>query len=1188
MSGTRERARPLAPGSCIGDLTIEQMLGEGGFGAVYRALDREGRPCAVKVSNVAVERLRAPQLAWQQNEVEALARLRHPSLVNVMGHGTTAEGHFYLVLELAEGIRLDQYIRDRKRVDSLEAVQIGRRIAESLAYCHARGVFHRDLSPHNIIITNPSTAAIKILDFGLAQVSEASELEQPALGVGTIGYAPPERFVDRGKARGAVPSAKQDLYALGAILYTMLTGHRVFESRSRDDEVWQLITMNAPSVRAIAPAVPEPLATLISSLLEPNPARRFASAAALTTELKSLYYQMLRGESGSVARGRGPTQRISDEAAFTGRTRELDELADAVDGVARKRGRAILVTGDAGIGKSRLVSEMLVSCVAEDTVVAHGRARNVGESLPYAALREVLGQLATSLLERSPHPSPTVRDVLATEGMVLGALAPELAELVPEGDADLSSFRLAGTDRVARAIRRLLAAVAADKMVVITVEDLHWADIGTVALLRKLLEEPPPPGVLLVMTARAGMELESCAGLSMLRLQPLSPAHTDALLLDLTGGADRATLDALKDAIPLLAAGNPLINTRVIRDLEQLGHLRYDGDGPHIDLAALQAHYTPPDSVSSMLERELVELSPDTLLILGTAALLGRQFRITELRELGLYETSDVHAAVNLAEQLRLCRANGDTCTFVHDTIRDYLIKTIPTDRVRDVHAAIARALDLRGATPAERAHHLEYAGDVAAASAAYFAAGLDADRLHDPHGAARHLTRAFDLMVELPPAQRDPHQLGRQIHELVRVDSAFGKPDDMLAVIERARAAVPDPSPDLAAAIHSSYARVYYVQGQMLKAAEHSAMALSTPDLDLRARSYHCLPANVVGRGHCVSGRFGSATELLSRGCRLAAEAGEYGELSHSAGLLSVAFGFTGQYALGEHWIEECAQLAARLHDPIRIAASHVYRSALAEARYDWQLGVSSTSELLAFADDQRIGGLYLYVGTAMAGRHQFHVGQLERARILLRNALAMSEELSIVMLRAWTHAYLGDVHFVLDRADEAEAQYRAGLDAANTRNDSYAGPLCLIGLAHVAALRGDSPVRVKSLASDALARLTQASNVSTRATVLHRYERVLAALGEPREAIDAVEQERAEVLGRLGIHDVAIWPTSRPAPPASDASETLAALQPTADAPISGAAPIGRLGSEATAPRRGLMDELSTLEGFIPAFLR
>src|SRR5262245_54899808 len=232
--GQRERARPLAPGARVGELTVEGLLGEGGFGAVYRAVDTAGQACAVKVGNVAVEHLRAPQLAWQQNELEALARLRHPSLVDVKGFGTMTEGFFYLVLELVEGTRLDQYIRDHGRLDSLEVVQLGRRIAEGLAYCHAHSVFHRDLSPHNIMITNPTAAAVKILDFGLAQVSEGAGLEQPALGVGTIGYAPPERYVDRSAERGAIPSAKQDLYSLGAILYTMLTGHRVFEASSRE------------------------------------------------------------------------------------------------------------------------------------------------------------------------------------------------------------------------------------------------------------------------------------------------------------------------------------------------------------------------------------------------------------------------------------------------------------------------------------------------------------------------------------------------------------------------------------------------------------------------------------------------------------------------------------------------------------------------------------------------------------------------------------------------------------------------------------------------------------------------------------------------------------------------------------------------------------------------------------------
>src|SRR5215510_11200066 len=430
-----ERARVLAQGARVGALTVESLLGEGGFGAVYRAVDDQGRACAVKVSNVAWERLRASQLAWQQNELEALTRLRHPSLLQIEGFGTTADGFFYLVLELVEGTRLDQYVDQRGRLDSLEAIQLGRRIAEGIAYCHARSVFHLDLTPHNIIVTHPAVPAIKILDFGLAHVSELTGLEHPMFGVGTIGYAPPERYAARPAGpQSPIPSAQQDLYSLGCILFKMLSGHRVFEASSVGEILWKLVSCDAPSVRSEVPSVPEPLAELIASLLNRNPARRFASAALLSVELKDLYYMMLRGDAAADVRLRTSSQRISDESAFTGRTRELDALGDMAAVVAGGGPDHILVVGDAGIGKSRLVSEMLVACVRDDSVVAHGRCRHIGQSLPYAALREVLGQLATAIQRLTGKPGEDVRaavaSVLATEGVVVRALAPEFDELV--------------------------------------------------------------------------------------------------------------------------------------------------------------------------------------------------------------------------------------------------------------------------------------------------------------------------------------------------------------------------------------------------------------------------------------------------------------------------------------------------------------------------------------------------------------------------------------------------------------------------------------------------------------------------------------------------------------------------------------------------------------------------------------
>jgi hypothetical protein len=193
-----------------------------------------------------------------------------------------------------------------------------------------------------------------------------------------------------------------------------------------------------------------------------------------------------------------------------------------------------------------------------------------------------------------------------------------------------------------------------------------------------------------------------------------------------------------------------------------------------------------------------------------------------------------------------------------------------------------------------------------------------------------------------------------------------------------------------------------------------------------------------------------------------------------------------------------------------------------------------------MSFAEQNSIGGLYLYVGATMAGRHQFHVGDLARARVLLANALQMSLRLKMASLRSWVYAFLGDVCFALGQRDEAAALYRSGIEAARLiKGDDLAEPLCLAGLAHGAALSGKvPPSEVLPMLEEAITRLEVASNQATAVCVLERAAETLDALGQPEDAAARLAH-RARLIDHLGIADRETWRTP-PSPPATDPPAT------------------------------------------------
>lgn len=1116
----------------MGGFTILAEIGGGGFGTVYRARGRGGNEVALKVARTAASRLSAQELAWQENEIEALLQLDHPSLVKILGHGLTDEGCIFIAMELVTGERLDHYLARHGRIEQLEAISIVRTIAEALAYCHGRDILHLDLKPQNIVLTDPHVPRLKVLDFGMAHLRGAMG-SLGAAPAGTLAYMAPEQL-ETGGLRSPGPTL--DLYALGTLFYELLSGQLPFDALTPMELVHAKMATVAVPIEEVCPEVTAPVAELLRALLMTDPARRPGSAAVVAERLRGLFFSVLRGaERDEPPRSMGP-QLTQREVPFVGRLVETWELMREVNAAAEGPGRAVVVVGEPGIGKSRLVSETVQRvAAARELVVLSGRCRELGEVLPYAPLREAIGQLGSGLDHLDPARKAEIQtgmfEVLESEEAVLGSLSAGLyegplsaARPAVTGDDDPVLWPV-GPEQVAGAISRLLAVIGAVVPVALILEDLHWVDDGTRDVLARLVDTGLPHGAIFMGTRRPG-GLPARPGERVLALEPLPPADNEAMLVEMTGGADGELLASLKQSIPLLLSGKPLFNAQVLQNLEIEGYVRRVGGTLQRGRRGL-AGYEPPDSVSRVLQRTLGLLPPGVLRVLRAAALLGRQFRAEDLSELGLFGAGEVESALAEAEAHWLCRPEAEKWLFVHDVIRESLEASVPVAELPEIHRRIATLLRRRGAPPGALARHLEHAGETMAAVDAHAAAARAAEREHDPVGATRSLRQALLLLLGLHErGTGDTRRLALLAYELVRLSSVLGDTSETMALLDRCAAAIPAGTPEETAAIESAYARLYYIQGNGPKANEYSERCLAAHAADPGLQLYSCLPANIIGRTLCITGRFGRAAPLLTRGCALAEAAAEYAELSHSEGLLGLALGFTGDLAGGWERSDHSVDVARRIGDPLRLLGAYVYRGGLSEAACAWDEGVQVTTRLLAFTEKHHIGGVYLYVGTSLAGRHQFHLGNLDRARTLLRNAINLSRVFNAIPVLSWTHAFLGDTLFVQHRLDDAQEHYEKGLAvAALTRGDDLAEPMCLMGLAHTLARRGGDPAEIRRLAGDALARLEAAGNVATQVPALQRHAEALEAVGEGAPAA-GLWQRRSELIARLGIAEPDFWP--------------------------------------------------------------
>jgi eukaryotic-like serine/threonine-protein kinase len=289
----------LTSGIKLGPYEIQSRLGAGGMGEVYRALDtRLDRTVAIKV--LASHLSSSPELKQRmEREARAISSLNHPHICHLYDIGSQ-DGTDYLVMEFLEGETLAERIR-KGAVPLNEILKIGIAVGEALAVAHRQGIVHRDLKPGNIMLTK---GGAKLMDFGLAksagsgaptgtssapflsaaqtmsQASPVSPLTTAGTMIGTIQYMSPEQI------EGKEADARSDLFALGAVLYEMVTGARPFEGKSQISVASAILEKEPAPISAVQPLTPPAFEHIVTACLAKNPEDRFQTAHDVALQLK--------------------------------------------------------------------------------------------------------------------------------------------------------------------------------------------------------------------------------------------------------------------------------------------------------------------------------------------------------------------------------------------------------------------------------------------------------------------------------------------------------------------------------------------------------------------------------------------------------------------------------------------------------------------------------------------------------------------------------------------------------------------------------------------------------------------------------------------------------------------------------------------------------------------------------------
>lgn len=260
----------------LGKYTLGEQLGSGGFGTVYKATDPSGRTVAIKVLKpgwsddpATVERFR--------RESQVAGELFHSRIATIID-SDEADGRLFLVMRYIDGVPLDQLIKEKGRIQWVQALQILEQVAEGLDYAHRRGLVHRDLKPGNIIVSEKDGAVLT--DFGLVKAADVSGMSTSGVMLGTPQYIAPEIWA------GKPATPQTDIYSLACVAYEMLTGQVLF-SGSTPPEVMSKHMQPAPPLPAKSPpGLPAALRSVIVQALQMNLTRRYPDVQAFLEDLK--------------------------------------------------------------------------------------------------------------------------------------------------------------------------------------------------------------------------------------------------------------------------------------------------------------------------------------------------------------------------------------------------------------------------------------------------------------------------------------------------------------------------------------------------------------------------------------------------------------------------------------------------------------------------------------------------------------------------------------------------------------------------------------------------------------------------------------------------------------------------------------------------------------------------------------